>query len=325
VDVLANLMNEVRSSGALFGRTLMETPWAVRFADGAPLTLVTMLRGSGWIVPDEAAPVQLAARDIALVVGGGHFSMTDDTSVDTPPYFVMHGPDHCTTPDGREIGAEVMLGTRTCGESRDSPNVLLTATYQVEGRVSERLLNGLPPVVVVPCDHRPCPLLDVTTAEIERDDPGQQAVLDRLLDLLLLSTLREWFALPEASPPPWYRAWGDPVVGIALRAIHEDPAKPWTVASLAAEAGVSRATFARRFTDLLGEPPMSYLTNWRLSRAADLLQRTDATVESIARQVGYSNAYALSGAFKRYFGIRPSEHRAVAAPADRDHQLLAVR
>nr|WP_246211448.1 AraC family transcriptional regulator [Phytoactinopolyspora alkaliphila] len=312
---MANLMNEVRSSGALFGRTLMETPWAVRFADGAPLTLVTMLRGGGWIVPDGAAPVRLAARDMALVVGGGHFSMTDDISVNTPPYYVMHGPDHCTTADGQVMGAEVMLGTRTCGESRDSPNVLLTATYQVKGRISERLLNGLPPVVVVPCDDEPCALLDVTTAEIERDDPGQQAVLDRLLDLLLLSTLREWFARPEASAPPWYRAWGDPVVGMALRAIHEEPAKPWTVASLAAEAGVSRATFARRFADLLGEPPMAYLTNWRLSVAADLLQHTDATIESIARQVGYSSAYALSGAFKRYLGTRPSEHRALATAA----------
>lgn len=315
VDVLANLMNEVRSSGALFGRTLMESPWAVRFADGAPLTLVTMLRGSGWIIPDDAAPVRLAAQDIALVVGGGHFTMTDDASMNTAPCYVVHGPDHCTTSDGQPIGADVMLGPRTCGESRDSPNVLLSATYRVQGRISERLLSGLPPLVLVPCHGQPCPLLDVTTTEIDRDEPGQQAVLDRLLDLLLLSTLREWFALPEASAPPWYRAWGDPVVGQALRAIHEDPARPWTVASLAREADVSRATFARRFTELLGEPPMAYLTTWRLSLAADLLQRTDATVESIARQVGYSSAYALSGAFKRSFGTRPSQHRALATAA----------
>ncbi|NDL57205.1 AraC family transcriptional regulator [Phytoactinopolyspora mesophila] len=315
MDVLANLMNDVRSSGSLFGRTLMEPPWSVRFADGAPLTLVAMLRGNGWLVPDDGAPVRLAARDIALVVGGTHFSVTDDPTLETPPYYIVNGPDHCTTPGGQVVGSEVMLGTRTCGENRDSPNVLLTATYQVKGSISERLLNGLPTVVAVPCDNEPCPILDVTTAEIERDDPGQQAILDRLLDLLLLGTLREWFALPEATPPRWYRAWGDPVVGPALRAIHDSPAQPWTVASLAVEAGTSRATFARRFTEMLDEPPMAYVTNWRLSLAADLLQRTDATLESIARQVGYSNAYALSAAFKRNFGTRPTVHRALVTAA----------
>jgi AraC-like DNA-binding protein len=315
VDVLASLMNEVRSSGALFGRTLMEPPWAVRFADGAPLTLVAMVRGNGWLVPDDGDPVRLGARDIALVVGGTHFSVTDDPALDTQPYYIVRGPHDCITPGGQVIGSEVLLGMRTCGENRDSPNVLLTATYQVKGSISERLLNGLPTVVAVSHDDEPCPLLDIATTEIERDDPGQQAILDRLLDLLLLGTLREWFARPEATPPRWYQAWSDPVVGPALRAIHDSPAEPWTVASLAVEARISRATFARRFTELLDEPPMAYVTNWRLSLAADLLQRTDATVESIARQVGYSSAYALSAAFKRYFGTRPTDHRALTTAA----------
>ncbi len=153
--------------------------------------------------------------------------------------------------------------------------------------------------------------------EVSRDDPGQQAVLDRLLDLLLLSTLREWFTRPEADPPGWYRALGDPVAGRALRLIHDRPARPWTVAALAEEAGVSRATLARRFGDLVGQPPMAYLTGWRLALAADLLVRTDATVESIARQVGYKSAFGLSVAFHRVYGTRPSRHRAAvtARPA----------
>ena len=136
-----------------------------------------------------------------------------------------------------------------------------------------------------------------------------QAVLDRLLDLLLLSALREWFARPEVEAPAWYRASLDPVVGRALRLLHDEPARAWTVAELADEAGVSRATFARRFTELLGEPPKSYLTSWRLTLAADLLSRTERTVDAIARQVGFSNAYALSVAFKRLHGTRPSAYR----------------
>lgn len=248
---------------------------------------------------------------MAIVVGPEPFSIADNTDVQTPPLYVVHGPDHCTTADGEELSDDLKLGVRTCGERLDGPTVLLTGSYQVRGRVSERLLSGLARVLVVPHDGELCPILDLTVLEIGRDAPGQQAVLDRLLDLLLLSTLREWFARPEADPPGWYRALSDPIVGRALRLIHDQPARPWTVTALAEETGVSRATFARRFSDLVGEPPMTYLTGWRLSLAADLLMRTEATVESVARQVGYVSAFGLSVAFKR---VRHSPQR---APRDR--------
>jgi transcriptional regulator GlxA family with amidase domain len=153
------------------------------------------------------------------------------------------------------------------------------------------------------------PIMDLLAAEVSRNEPGQQVVLDRLLDLALIATLRTWFARPEADAPGWYLALGDPLIGAGLRMIHYDPARPWTVAALAAGAGASRAAFARRFTALVGQPPMAYLTHWRLDRAADLLRDTDATVESIARQVGYANAFALTVAFKRVRGSTPRQHR----------------
>ena len=91
--------------------------------------------------------------------------------------------------------------------------------------------------------------------------------------------------------------------------MHNDPAHPWTVASLAAETGVSRAALARRFHDLVGEPPMTFLTGWRLALAADLLREPDATVGAVAQKVGYGSPFALSTAFKRVRGISPQEHR----------------
>jgi transcriptional regulator GlxA family with amidase domain len=102
------------------------------------------------------------------------------------------------------------------------------------------------------------------------------------------------------------------VVGPALALMHDDPAHPWTVAELASHAAVSRAAFSRRFRDRVGEPPMSYLTCWRLCLAGDLLRDTDDTLATIARKVGYANAYALSAAFTRVNGVRPGEHRARA-------------
>jgi AraC-like DNA-binding protein len=140
-------------------------------------------------------------------------------------------------------------------------------------------------------------------------------VLDRLLDLLLIAVLRAWFARPDAEAPAWYRAYSDPVVGRALRLIHDDPAHAWTIAELAAEAGVSRAAFARRFTELLGEPPMKFLTDWRLSLAADLLLEPEATVGSVAYQVGYASPFALSAAFKRVRGMSPQEYKRAALAA----------
>lgn len=309
MDALAHLLHEVRANGALFGRTIMSPPWSVRFADRTPLTLITMLRGQCWILPDDDAPAALGPGDVAIVAGPEPFAIADDAETRTSPLYVVHGHDHCTTANGAEIGAELKLGVRTCGESLDGPNVLLTGSYQVRGQVSRRLLSVLPRVLVVPDEGGLHPVKALTVAEIERDDPGQQAVLDRLLDLLLLVTLREWFARPEAGAPAWYRALSDPIVGRPLRLVHDAPARPWTVAALAEQAGVSRATFARRFTELVGEPPMSYLTGWRLSLAVDLLQRTDATVEAIAQQVGYESGFGLSVAFKRVYGTRPREHR----------------
>ena len=157
------------------------------------------------------------------------------------------------------------------------------------------------------------PLVALLSEEIARDAPGQEAVLDRLLDLLLVTCLRTVFEGEDA--PAWYAAHDDPVVGTAIGLMHHHPAHPWTVASLAAACGVSRAAFARRFTELVGEPPLSFLTGWRLALAADLLAGSDATLASVAAQVGYGNAFALSAAFKRVHGRSPTEYRRSAGAA----------
>jgi AraC-like DNA-binding protein len=183
----------------------------------------------------------------------------------------------------------------------------------LEGEVSGRLLRALPHTIVLRDEEWSCPVIPLMADEIVKDEPGQEAVLDRLLDLLLIAALRAWFDRPDGGAPGWYRAHGDPVVGQALRLLHHDPARSWTVASLAREIGVSRAALARRFHELVGEPPMSFLTGWRIALAADLLREPGATIGSVADQVGYGSPYALSTAFKRVRGISPKQHRALAA------------
>lgn len=307
MDTLTDVLNHIRSSGALLGRTLANPPWSARFEEQASLSLVSMLRGEAWIL-DGAEVHALRPRDIAVVVGAEPFEVTSDPGARPAPMYVRSSAGVCFD-DALDPAEELALGVRTCGTRLDADDAMLTGSYTVTGRIADRLLNALPRVLVVPHSAQRAAALDLLESEVLRDEPGQQAILDRLLDLVLVGALRDWFALPDAEAPGWYAASSDPVVGAALAAIHDAPQHPWTIERLAHKAHVSRPTLARRFTDLLGEPPMAYLTSWRLCMAADLLARGDSTVEAVAHDVGYSSAYALSTAFHREYGVRPGRYR----------------
>lgn len=325
MDALADVLDGVRARSAEFCRAVLAPPWALRIADGAALALATVLRGHAWVVTDDAEPVLIRAGEVAVVRGPRPYTVSDHP--DTPPSLEVLAGGRLRTMDGTDVSADEALGRRPAERAGspapepDGSTVVASGTYQVSGDVGARLLTALPPVVLVPRDSDVAPVLRLLAAELERDDPGQQVVLDRLLDLALIATLRAWFARPEAEAPGWYRALSDPVVGPSLRLVHDDPAHPWTIAELAARAGASRAAFARRFNALVGVPPMTYLTGWRLTLAADLLRQTDATVDTIARRVGYANAFALSVAFKRVRGTTPHHHR--IGPAAPGHLTLS--
>nr|WP_042179072.1 AraC family transcriptional regulator [Kibdelosporangium sp. MJ126-NF4]CEL13616.1 Transcriptional regulator, AraC family [Kibdelosporangium sp. MJ126-NF4]CTQ99302.1 Transcriptional regulator, AraC family [Kibdelosporangium sp. MJ126-NF4] len=304
MDALANLLDGPRARGAFLMKVVLDPPWSIDVRDDAPLALVTMVRGSGWVVPDGGEPVRVNTGDVVVARGSTPYVVADDPA--TPPQVVIHPGDRCTTLRGEPLEEKLGLGVRTWGDNVDGATMMLIGTYHMSGEVSRRLLDALPPMLIVPAGTWESPIVPVLADEIVKDEPAQAVVLDRLLDLVLITVLRAWFA--RADAPPWYRAQGDPVVGSALRMIYNDPARPWTVASLADETGVSRATLARRFTELVGESPMAFLTGWRLALAADLLREPDATVGSVARKVGYGSGFALSTAFKRVRGVSPSQH-----------------
>ncbi|MEU5846828.1 AraC family transcriptional regulator [Saccharopolyspora shandongensis] len=307
MDLLADYLAGVRAKGAVFCQSVVEPPWAVRFSDPAPLALGAMLRGESWIVGAGTTPVRVQERDVVLVRGLRPFTVADRPT--TEPQVVIEGPDlYWTTSDGpAAAGPDLALGPRTYGFSADGSDLFVTAEYPLHGDVSERLLEALPKVAVIPREPEFAPLLDLLAVEVDSEEPGQQVVLDRLLDLLLVRALRSWFAQPEAEPPPGYRALADPRIGRALRLMHERPDHPWTVAALGAEAGMSRAVFARRFAELVGQPPLRYLTEWRMALAADMLRAPGATVASVARKVGYADGFAFSNAFKRVRDMPPSD------------------
>ncbi|MGJ5892062.1 AraC family transcriptional regulator [Streptomyces niveiscabiei] len=307
MDPLAGLLEGPRARGAFLIRACFDPPWSVRVEDRAPLTVMLMVRGDAWVVPDQGERLLLRAGDLAIVRGPGPYVCADDPG--TPPQALILPRGVCARPDGQPLNGSMDLGVRSWGNRLDGATVVLIGTYLMQGEISNRLLDVLPPLLSLTAREWPNPLTPVLMDEIVRDEPGQEVVLDRLLDLIVISALRTWFSRPEAEAPTWYKALADPVVGRALRLLQDDPAHPWTLTALATKAGVSRAGLARRFTELVGEPPMTYLTHWRLALAADLLRDTGDTIASIARKVGYGSAFTLSSAFKRVYGVSPQEHR----------------
>jgi AraC-like DNA-binding protein len=146
-------------------------------------------------------------------------------------------------------------------------------------------------------------------AEVGHIDSGSALIVDRLVDLLFVYALRTWLSNNgDASARSWFGALQDPDVGPAVRAVHDDPAHAWSVAELAHRSGLSRAAFARRFRQAVGEAPIAYVTRWRMTTAAELLAQGEF-IAHVAHRVGYDNEFAFAKAFKRVRGVAPGRFR----------------
>lgn len=327
MDALAGLLDAPRARGAFALRVVMTAPCSLRVVAESPLTLLASVAGRTWVVPDAGDPVRIDPGDIVLTRAPGHYNVADSPT--TPPQVIIHPGQDCCDPDGNPVHDAMTHGVRTWGNDPRGETVFLVGAYEHLSDVSDRLLRALPPVLSLSRAEWESPLVPLLCEEVLKDEPGQAVVLDRLLDLLLASVLKAWFSRRDASGPAWWRLRGDPVVERALRIMHARPADPWTMDRLAAQAGASRATLARRFNDLVGESPMTFLRNWRMALAADLLCQPGETVSSVAEKVGYATPFAFSTAFKRARGISPQEHRErartpaanvpIGAPGDRRH------
>lgn len=238
--------------------------------DGAPLTMLT-----------------IAAGEARLLTAGAEHTLRAGATA------LVRGPEafHLAADEDTRYAAGVFRGLR--------PR-------------HERLLHTLP-AVVLHQERTPQDVLWLTGLDdvlARRDAPGGNSLVDRVLDWGLVCTLSCWFEDQGTAAPAWFRGALDPVVGPAITAMHERPAQAWTVEALAAEARVSRAHFAKRFSAVMGLPPLTYLTEHRMSLAEDLLADPDAPVSAVARAVGYADPFAFSSAFKRLQGMSPRDFRA---------------
>ncbi|MCZ6869460.1 MAG: AraC family transcriptional regulator [Gammaproteobacteria bacterium] len=310
MDTLGGLLDGPRARGAFALRTVMNSPWSLRILAESPLTLIAGVTGEAWVVPDDGDPVRIGPGDIAVTRAPDHYNVADSPT--TPPIVVIHPNQRCCDLDGNSVLEEMTHGVRTWGNDPDGSTVFLVGAYEHLSDISDRLLHALPSVLSLSHADWESPLVPLLCEEVVKDEPGQAAVLDRLLDLLVTAVLKAWFAQQDSSRPDWWRSQGDRIVERALRVMHDNPGYPWTMNKLAAESGASRASLARRFHNLVGEPPMTFLKNWRMAMAADLLCQPDETVGTVAEKVGYATPFAFSAAFKRVRGLSPREHRTSA-------------
>jgi AraC-like DNA-binding protein len=307
MDSLTALLDAPRARGAFLMRITMAPPWSVHVRDEAPLTVVAVTSGAAWFVPEHGERVRVEAGDVLLCKGPAPYVVAD--SVDTAPQAIIWPGGRCETPGGDSLDLPLRQGVRTWGNAADGPDTMLIGTYTSVGEVGARILDALPTAVVVPDAERVSPLIAVLAAEIHGEGIGQASLLDRLLDALVVTVVRHWATHPRTEPPAWLRAGGDPLVLTVLDLLHDDPAHPWTVAGLAGRVGLSRAALARRFTDAVGEAPMTYLAGWRLALAADRLRGTDDPVSRISAAVGYASPFTFSAAFKRRYAVSPRAYR----------------
>ena len=312
MDPLSQLFAHPRAQGAFSLLMTMRPPWAVHIADQAALTLVVVTGGrcrveAGRIVRD------LGAGDIALIRGPAPYRVADAAGSQT--IAVVEPGERCRTPDGRPLHVTFAHGLRHWGNSPDGPDTVIVAGYADAGSVGRFVTEVLPDVAVVPGGGLDDGLIAHLHRELGRDGLGQSVVLDRLIDVATIETIRAWAAAHPPPGAPWLAGVRDPAIAAALEAMHTRPENAWTVAGLARLGAVSRATFAARFASTVGQPPLRYLARWRLALARDLLAEPSLTLETIAARVGYSSGFALSAAFSREYGQSPAAHRRRPAQA----------
>ena len=315
MDALSEVLRVVKLDGAVFYNAEFSSPW--RFGSPASRTLAPYLApGAGHVIIfhlliegrafarlKDSERVPLEAGDIVIFPHGD-------------PHVVENGPRLKAVDNWKELKEVFSHGLKLVRMGGGGEVTRFICGYMaIQPRLAQVLLAGLPPVFKVNIRNDAAgrwleSSIHFSVAEVDAASAGSEAVLAKLSEVLFVEVLRRYMAqLPERQAG-WLAAARDPEVGKALAMMHRHPARPWTLANLAREAGMSRSVLAERFRHYLGEPPMSYLTRWRMQLGAEMLSSTSNSVAQIAAEVGYASEPAFNRAFKREFQLPPARFRA---------------
>lgn len=320
-EVLSDVLKTVRLTGAVFFEVDASSPWVAEAPPSAELAHLVLpgaqhvieyhaiVEGSCWIGRVEDGQVvdmeRVGPGSIVMFPHGDRHVMSSAPNMRTKPAFgIFHPDDQASRPpyvltpgEGGADGAKLICGFLGCDRAPFNP-----------------LIEALPRTLRI----RDClsgeggwlrALIEAILTESKARRPGSEGVLARLSELVFIEVVRLYAESLPTSATGWLPALADPHVGRALRLIHGDPARPWSLNTLSREAGVSRSVLAERFTACLGTPPMTYLQNWRMQIAEGLLLGGATKIAEIAEAVGYESEAAFSRAFKRCTGVSPAGRR----------------
>ncbi len=314
MDVLADVLSATRIDGTIFSHRRFPAPWGVSFEPAARASFHVVIDGRMWLRSDALEqPLALEQGDIVLLPHGAGHSLASDLLARLRPLSeIIAGPP---APDPDQASAPSATPPSPPPSDPQAPGTtLMCGSYRFDRDAVHPLLSLLPPVIHIPADdgHVATPLESVyglLSEEYARGGPGSQTVITRLVDVLFIYIIRSWATAQTNGAASWIEALRDGQIGRALAAMHRQPRRDWSVNQLANEVGMSRSSFVRRFSRLVGEPPLSYLTRWRMDVAAQLLRETELPMAQIADRIGYRSEYAFNRAFQRTRGTPPGRYR----------------
>ena len=310
-DPLGEALHSLRMSGTFYSRSEFTAPWGLELPPMQDcLMFHVVTRGRCWVEVAGAADRVLQVGDLALVPHGEGHRLASEPGVPAARLFDL--------PREYEVERYEILRHGGGGE----PTSIVCGAVRFDHPAARHLVMLLPRMIVVEARTSPHTDWIYSTLRLMGDEarelrPGGETVITRLADILVVQAIRSWIAEDPAAQKGWLGALQDEQVGRAIALIHRDPARPWTVESLAAEVAMSRSAFAARFTELVGEPAMRYAARWRMHVAMTRLQEGDTSIAELASQLGYESEAAFSRAFKRLIGMSPGAVRRQSAAAGR--------
>ena len=301
-DALTDLLDMLKPRGRVYCCSEMSAPWAMSLPVDGYARFHLIERGGAWLrVEGTNQTTQLASGDLVIIPhGNGHILADSPKTKPVPIIRLVKGKaDSAIMLQHGGGGAQTLM---TCG------------SFRIVNGEHNPLLAVLPPLIILPSgreqlDEFLSPTLKMLAYEARHPRAGTETLVARLIDIILVQAVRVWLEGQPDEGGGWLGALRDPQIGVAVGLIHRDPQRNWSVAALAREVGMSRSIFAAKFNTLVGAPPLTYLTRWRLWQASMLLSEGNLSVGETALRVGYDSEAAFSKAFKRHFGQSPMAYR----------------
>jgi AraC family transcriptional regulator, alkane utilization regulator len=304
-DPLSDVLSALQLRSDVFARTEASGPWSILFPRG-PARFHLIERGEAWLTADGVKePVHARGGDLLVLPHGDKHTLSDRVG--------RRGTSLLELLRTRPPGSDGIFRVGEGEGRRRADAVLSCGRFHLDPDGQKILVGALPPLLHVRARRGDAgdvvhSVLRIFMRETRSDAPGAVLASARLVDLLLIHAIRSWLAERGDKTVGWLGAMRDPHVGAALAKMHATPERAWTVDELAMAVGLSRSPFAARFRSLVGEPPLKYLTRWRMHAALRML-RDGKRVHDVAEAVGYDSESAFSRAFKKYVGASPVKLR----------------